>query len=103
MVENMEKLKAVLENKARFVKMVTDEELVVFKKKKVDLEQELVNLNFVKIDESFDYLLSIKTYQYTLEEMDKLYAEASKVVTELQQLKGTSVIDMYKSDLEVIS
>ena len=82
--------------------MVTEEELVVFKKKKADLEKELVKLDFVKIDDCFDYLLGIKTYQYTLEEMEKLYTEAQRIVTELQQLKKTSVVEMYRSDLETI-
>jgi DNA topoisomerase-2 len=99
MVETTEKLKIVLENKARFVKMVTDEELVVFKKKKSDIEHELEELNFVKIDESFDYLLGIKTYQYTLEEIEKLYAESIKTSQELDKLRDTSILDMYRSDL----
>jgi DNA topoisomerase-2 len=99
MVENLEKLKIILENKARFVKMVTDEELVVFKKRKSDLEREIKGLNFVKIDESFDYLLGIKTYQYTLEEMEKLYTESERIARELGDLRGTSILDMYRSDL----
>ena len=102
MVENMEKLKVILENKARFVRMVTDESLVVFKKKKCDLERELEGLNFVKIDESFDYLLGIKTYQYTLEEMEKLYAESERTTRELGELRGTSILDMYRSDLSQV-
>ena len=102
MVETMEKLKIVLENKARFVKMVTDEELVVFKKKKSDLEHELEELNFVKIDATFDYLLGIKTYQYTLEEMKKLYDESAHISRELVELKKTSIVDMYRSDLGII-
>ena len=102
MVESLEKLQVVLENKARFVRMVTDEELVVFKKKKVDLVEELIELNFVKIDDCFDYLLNIKTYQYTMEEMEKLYTEAHKVIAELKNLKNTSVVSMYRSDLDMI-
>ena len=99
MVETLEQLKIILENKTRFVKLVTDEVLVIFKKKKADLESELVGLNFVKIDDCFDYLLNIKTYQYTIEEMNKLYAESTRTTQELTELKKLSIVDMYRSDL----
>ena len=99
LVDTMEKLKVTLDNKARFVRMVTEEELVIFKKKRNDLEQELAALKFVKIDESFDYLLGIKTYQYTLEEMEKLYTESQRISEELAELKKTSIVDMYRTDL----
>ena len=102
MVETLEQLKIILENKARFVKLVTDEELVIFKKKKADLESELTGLNFVKIDGCFDYLLGIKTYQYTLEEMKKLYDESTRTSRELTELKKTSIVSMYKSDLDCV-
>lgn len=102
MVETMEGIKIALENKARFVRMVTSEELVIFRKKRDVLVSELKALNFVMIDDSFDYLLNIKTYQYTLEEMEKLYSEAEKIVSELDALRKKSVIDMYCEDLIAI-
>jgi len=43
--------------------MVVDGTLVVFKRAKKDVEAELMGHGFVK--ESFEYLWSLKTYQYT--------------------------------------
>jgi DNA topoisomerase-2 len=99
LLDNMEKLKVVLDNKAKFVRMVVEGDLVVFKKKRAELEQELTQLKFIKIDDTYDYLLGIKTYQYTLEEITKLYAEAQKIVQELVDLRKTPVVEMYRTDL----
>jgi DNA topoisomerase-2 len=99
LLDNMEKLKVVLDNKAKFVRMVVEGDLVVFKKKRADLEQELNQLKFIKIDDTYDYLLGIKTYQYTLEEITKLYTEAQKIVQELVDLQKTPVVEMYRTDL----
>lgn len=99
LLDNMEKLKVVLDNKAKFVRMVVEGDLVVFKKKRAELEQELTQLKFIKIDDTYDYLLGIKTYQYTLEEITKLYAEAQKIVQEIVDLRKTPVVEMYRTDL----
>jgi DNA topoisomerase-2 len=79
--------------------MVVEGDLVVFKKKRADLEQELTQLKFIKIDDTYDYLLGIKTYQYTLEEITKLYTEAQKIVQEIVDLQKTPVVEMYRTDL----
>jgi DNA topoisomerase-2 len=53
----------VLETKARFIRMVVDGTLIVFKRARKDVEAELLGHKFAK--ESFEYLWSLKTYQYT--------------------------------------
>jgi len=52
------------ENMSKFIDMVIHEKLIVFKRKRVELEREMGKL-FDKIDGSYEYLLNIKTYQYT--------------------------------------
>jgi DNA topoisomerase II len=56
---------------------------------------------FDKIDGSYDYLLNIKTYQYTLEAVQSLREDTIKTKTELDILQNTNHIDMWKSDLKI--
>jgi len=89
-----------LENMSRFVDMVIHEKLIVFKRKRSELESEMEKM-FHKIDGSYDYLLNIKTYQYTLEAVQSLREDTIKTKTELDILQNTNHIDMWKSDLKI--
>ena len=80
--------------------MVINNKLVVFKRKKQDLENEISNL-FDKIDNSYDYLLNIKTYQYTQESVLSLSQENEKTKQETEILKNTHHLDMWKKDLKI--
>lgn len=80
--------------------MVINNRLVVFKRKKQDLENEISNL-FDKIDNSYDYLLNIKTYQYTQESVLSLSQENEKTIQEIEILKNTHHLDMWKKDLKI--
>jgi DNA topoisomerase II len=88
-----------LKNKSRFVKMVVDEELVVFRKKKAVLEAELVTLNFDQLGGDFGYLLGIRTSQYTEEEIESLDTDTVNIETDLETLKKTSLLSMWKTDI----
>lgn len=87
-------------NMSKFVDMVINEKLVVFKRKKQELEGEMESL-FDKMNDSFDYLLHIKTYQYTQEAVAALVSETEELKKELETLKETTHFDMWKTDLKI--
>jgi DNA topoisomerase-2 len=87
-----------LENKVKFVQLVTSGDFVIFKRKKASIEEEL-GRKFVKVDDSFDYLLNIKTWQYSDEAVTDLKKEFDKASKELDTLTATSIIDMWKADI----
>jgi len=89
-----------LENMSKFIDMVIHEKLIVFRRKRIDLEREMENI-FDKIDGSYEYLLNIKTYQYTLEAIQSIREETTKSRIELDTLQHMSHIDMWKRDLKI--
>ena len=89
-----------LENVSKFIDMVIHEKLIVFKRKRSDLEHEMKKL-FDKIDNSYEYLLNIKTYQYTHEAVQNLREETTKSRIELDMLQQLSHVDMWKRDLKI--
>ena len=87
------------DHKSKFVSMVIEEELIVFKRKKVELEKEMSSI-FPKIDGNMDYLLNTKTVEYTQERVEALMKEASQAKKELEVMRKTSHIDMWKMDIK---
>ena len=101
LVKSLEVKKNKNENISRFIKSVIDEKLVVFRKKKADLEAEMVTMKFDKVEGTYDYLLNIKTYQYTHEALESLDTEIKKLRDDLENLKAIGHVDMWKSDLKI--
>lgn len=88
-----------ISNKARFVRMVVEDELVVFKKKRSEIERELTKHKFLEVDGGYDYLLNIKTYQYTEEAIADMTREVKARTDELAALKRLKVVEMWESDI----
>ena len=85
--------------KSKFVTMVIEGDIVVFKRKKQELEVQLAQ-TFPKIGGTYDYLLNIKTVQYTEESVKDLLKESKQAKEELEVMKNTSHIEMWKMDIK---
>jgi DNA topoisomerase-2 len=57
---------------------------------------------FPLINGNHDYLLNIKTVQYTDESVRDLLAQSKQAKTELGIMKSTSPISMWKNDIKNI-
>lgn len=82
-----------------FVKMVVEGQLRVFKRKRGELEQEMLH-TFPMIDGKFDYLLNIRTYQYTHEAVEELMRDAAQATRDLEALKKIAHVQMWQNDLK---
>jgi len=85
--------------RAQFVKRVIDGDIVVFKRKKQDLEEQLSTM-FPKVDDSFDYLLHTRTVDYTEERVAALFKEWEDLNEEVKTLQATGYLDMWKTDIK---
>jgi DNA topoisomerase-2 len=88
-----------LTNKAGFVQKVVNDEIIIFKRKKSNLEEQIASHGFIKVDGSYDYLLNIKTYQYTEEAIEALLGDSVAKQKELKNLEATSIIRMWENNL----
>jgi len=87
------------EYKSRFVTMVINGDIVVFRRKKQDLERQLSEL-FPKIGDTYDYLLNIKTVQYTDESVRELLSQSKQAHAELEAMKLVSPMTMWENDIK---
>jgi DNA topoisomerase-2 len=88
--------------RAKFVSMVIDGTLTIFRRKKADLECEMEQ-TFPKIDGSFDYLLHTRTVEYTEERVAVLMADAIQAKDDLEYMMKMSHVTMWRNDIKNIN
>jgi DNA topoisomerase-2 len=57
-------------------------------------------LNFPRIGGTYDYLLNIRTVQYTEESVRELLKESKQAKTELTSMMTTSPMSMWENDIK---
>lgn len=92
-------LSDVAKNKAKFVQLVADEKIVVFRKKRDVIEKQIESFELRKVKNSYDYLFNIRTEQYTEENIAKLNKEAEDKQKAYDALKEMTIPEMWKIDL----
>jgi DNA topoisomerase-2 len=86
----------LLSEKARFVRMVVEGDLEIFKKPKDVLTEELGAKGFRRIKE----LLELRVWIFTLEKYNEMMEELEKLGEELRIMKETTTEKMYMDDLD---
>ena len=99
LIDVLQKKTEMCSHKSKFVSMVIEGKLVVFKRKKQDLEQEMSS-TFPSIDGNLDYLLNTRTVEYTEERVKALMDEAKQANEDLERMLKTSHITMWKTDIK---
>ena len=89
----------VLQERIHFINNVNSGNIIITKRKKKDLEKELADKGYAKIDESFDHLLGMKMYALTLENIERFEKMISDKMAELEALKKTTTEDMHIKEL----
>jgi len=88
-----------LSNRARFIKAIIDEELLVNNVPKSQILLYLKTADFDEVDDSYSYLLNMPIHTLTFEKFQELLSQVENRQLELTNIKKIEPIDMYKSDL----
>jgi len=89
-----------LSEKMRFIQLVMDGELVVFKRRKIEIVENLEVLNFSKIDSNYDYLINISLSSFTQDRLDDLEKQIVNSKEELCIMESKSSNDLWIEDLD---
>jgi len=81
--------------RARFITEVAHGRLEIFRRTRSDIEADMTRLGF-----PHELLVSVRTYQYTAEEINKALTLVSSLQSELATLEATTVSNLWKQDLE---
>lgn len=89
-----------LSNKAKFIKFIIENKLKINNRPKSDIIEDLENLKFSKIEESFNYLLSMSIYSLTKETYEALLRDVENNENQQKEFEKIEPIDMYQNDLK---
>jgi DNA topoisomerase-2 len=99
-INQMENEIKVLSEKIKFINEVNSGGIVITKRKKVDLEKELKDKGYLEIDSSYDYLLGIRVYALTQENVRKFLDTIKVREKELRDLRRTTPEQMHIHELQ---
>jgi DNA topoisomerase II len=97
---NLEEDMKIMENKIRFIKSVISNELQISKMKKVELEECLYNSKYIKVNETYDYLLRIPIYNLTLDKVEDLEKEHKKTMDNLHAVYSKNEKILWLEELD---
>jgi len=88
-------------SKYLFIKMIVDDELVINKRKKADIENDLDKVKDIleSKEKKYDYLLNMSIQSLTEERMSKLQDQIKLMKKELDELTRKSVNDLWGEEL----
>merc|ERR1719356_1312068 len=96
----------LLNNRARFIKMIIEKKLHINNRKKDDVVKDLTKLKFQKFGDTkpprtgFEYLLIMQIASLTKERYEELLRMAKEKAAELEKVKKTSPSQMWVTDLD---
>ena len=100
----LEKYKSELqiaENKFHFVMDVMNKKVTIFQKTKDEIYQQLER-KFVKKDDSYEYLLSMRVDTFTTEKLESLQKDIDKIKQLLDDVINTGCKEMWLAELKTI-
>jgi len=100
LIEQLEKEKQILYNRIKFINLVITNKITIHKQTKEKIESQLTEHRLLKINDSYDYLLTMMIYSLTKEKMIELKNSYDKKKDELERIKNTEVKTMWLEDLK---
>jgi len=98
-LSQLERDRKILFNKMKFINEILKGSLVIQNKKRVEIEEKMIELNISKMDGSFNYLLNMSLLSLTNEklmELKKIYTDKK---IEIDLLTKTSIKQIWLKDL----
>ena len=85
---------SINESKYKFVSLIIDDKLKVFKRQKNDIINDLSKTDLLVLD-NYEYLLKMPIHSFSSETLEKLREQAESTKKELEDLKQTNVVDKW--------
>jgi DNA topoisomerase-2 len=101
-LEKMELEYLILSAKIKFIIDVIENNISIMNVKLKDIEKQLEERNYYKYENSYDYLLRMHISQLTAEKKDELEKDVIKLKTDIDELKETSIINIWENELKLL-
>ena len=88
-----------ISEKARFIKGVIDKTIILNMRLKKDIENDLNNMKFIKIEDSYNYLLNLPISSLTKEKYEELINKLENLKKEYENYNKLSIYDIWINEL----
>ena len=102
MLKELSKDIELLKVKIRFITDFIDGNVVIIKKRKAEIVNQLEQRLFPKIEDSFDYLLKMPIYTLSMDKIDELNSKIDNLEKTFEDLQGESREDLWLQDMDMI-
>lgn len=103
LIEKMNADIAEVKSKYAFIHAIVNDKLKVSKRKKQDIEKDLVNIpDVIKKNDSYDYLLNMSIYSLTTEKLNALSQTLKEMQNKLKDLKAEKIEDMWSNEINEV-
>lgn len=102
LTEQINKELIILESKVKFVRAIVNDELIVFKRKKQQITEDIKKMGLYE-NPNYDYLLNMPIHTFTEETIEKLEKEYTTKENEFKVIKNTTIKDLWKQDFDKIN
>jgi len=110
---NLDNELKILISKMRFIQSVMNDEIVIYKRKKIDIIRDLLAQEYIQVTSgkvveykkddtitSYDYLIKMSLYLFTEDEIEKLEKQISNLQNEYHTLEKLTVEDIWISECD---
>jgi len=98
-LDNLQKSINLNEIKMKFIKLVINDDIIIYKNKKENIVNKLVEHELPKIDNSYNYLLNLPLTQFTLEKIQELQEIINKLTEQFNTLSNKDIKDIWLDEL----
>lgn len=99
LINDLNKQIELVSNKVRFIEEIINEDLIIFRKKKKEIEHLLIIRNYSQIDNNYNYLTSMPIYTFSYEKIEELKKLKEDKLYELELLYSKTYKDLWLDDL----
>lgn len=108
MIKSLSKMVEKIKAQVKFIRYYNSKKIIVRKKSKAELEDQLLNYNFPMFsnnddqDENYDYLTNMQIISLTNERAQQLENKYKQMENELDIMKKTTIKQMWYKDLDML-
>jgi DNA topoisomerase-2 len=106
-IKVLENEMAVLKYRKKFIEQILSRKIIIEKRKKTDIIQDLIDFKYPELSISFggkpsyDYLTNLPLFSLTQEKIDELNKEFQEKSDELELYRSTTIQDLWIGELDV--
>ena len=93
---------SILEEKIRFIQAIIDKDIIIEKKKKKEIISQLESMNFIKIENNFDYLLNMPMWSLSDDKLGEFAKNINDLKKEYRNLEKKEPRELWLKELKDI-